>query len=376
MRAIAGFVVVLGCAHSDVRKDPGSNGSPVCALDTREDVLLPAPSAQPGRLLFDRTDSGVTLHADAVPLSAVAIELSSVLERDVAVNDQVAHLPVSVRRVNADAEAVVWALRSRYVSIVEVEGRTFFARNTRAWAHPRDRPTQLVPLRAAAVPSFIESACAVARPGWTRLGASDEVVMVTTLPEYQASWRNLIAFVDEHSQGEGAIRCQNAAPPTAPSPRASTNWRLTVSVSRPGLVRVRAERAPLHRLVMEVAAALDLNASVDSQVVDVPVTLALNDASPATVAEVLRSMGFDVEPSPLDVRPPRPRMREAAMGALVAESEVEAQALAQWFCRPQSTVEAASTVGNVVLLRGPRRALEEAFRMRATGSRLLLPDPY
>ncbi|MDX2010567.1 MAG: hypothetical protein SFW67_10270 [Myxococcaceae bacterium] len=374
MRAIAGLVVVLGCAHSDVPKDTRSNVSQVCALDTREDVLLPAPAAQQGRIQVDRTDAGVTLHADAVPLSAVAIQLSSVLERDIAVSDQVALIPVSVRRVNADAEAVVRALGSQYVSTVRADGRTVFRPSASARVHQRGRPTQLIPLRAPLVASFIGSACTIARPGWTRLGASDEVVMVTTLPEYQASWRRLVSFVDEHSQGDGAISCRNETPPTALSPQASTNWRLTVLVSRPGLVRVLAERAPLHRLVMEVAAALDIEASVDAHIVDDPVTLGLHDASPATLADALRSAGFDVEQGTLEVRPPRPLTRGAAMGALVAETEVEAQALAQWFCRPQSPVEAASTVGNVVLLRGPRLALEEAFRGKRAGAHLLLPD--
>ncbi len=199
--------------------------------------------------------------------------------------------------------------------------------------------------------------------------------MINALPEEYDALNRLVDFVAEHA-GETTAEFDCQSPPRLPPESLPTTSQgaLAVLKTTEG-VTVRAERVPLHRLVMETASALDVGVRVDPHVADVSITLALEHASRDTFAEALVTLGLKVDHADDLVVGPAERRNATEhrlVGAVVMDSSAMARAQAKSMCLPESGMDAAAAVGNVLLFRGRRSVVSRGFGARVvliTGDR-------
>lgn len=369
MRAIVLWALLtLGCAHS--RQE---NTTPSCRSPERAGLPpIPGPVSQPGKLAVEKTDAGVIVSADGVSLAAVAVRLAAVLQRDLTVSAEIAEVPVTVRVVGASDEQAIGALSSRFVEAItfretEPKHTSFVRRDPSRWRTSRELNTRLLVVRPELAASLAQATCAVASPGAYRASALEEQLMIDALPEEHDALNKLVHFVDEHA-GDATAEFDCQSPRLSPEslPTTTSQGALAVLKTTEG-VTVRAERVPLHRLVMETASALNVRVRVDPRVADASITLALEHATRDTIAEALVRLGLKVDHADdLVVGPAERRIgaEDRLVGAVVMESSAMARAQAKSMCLPEGGMDAAAAVGNVLLFRGRRWVVSRGFGAR------------
>lgn len=323
--------------------------------------------------------------ADGVSLASVAVRLGALVDRDVAVQAEVADVPVTLRAVAVSADVAIDELSSRVVEVLNRRSgsqppadRTiaFVRRDPARWRTQREHMMLLYDVRSDLARGVAEATCGVGRPGMHRASALEAGVLITALPEDHRELRMLLEFVSEHAgDGTRGFTCQRLRPRTSALPTTKDVGELAI-VTTPGGVSVRAEKVPLHRLVMELAAALGVNAQVAPTVADVSMSLGMKNVSLETFSDELERLGLEVSRLPFwSVVGQRSRKeKERVVGAAVLETPDVARALAESLCgRPGGEVDAASAVGNVVLFRGTHTSVERAARI-SSGRPFLVPQ--